>query len=241
MVGAQGIYDRLQRFVEHAEPALLPVGAIALVAIEALDTRLVQLGRLALLQVQLFTAAQGYAHGMLQYHHTGRVGLLFDQKARAQRPRVAQCSAYDKGPRGIGGHLYHQRALVQPQQALAGREVEIDGAAGVQAQTAAVGEGQFAALAGAGTQIREQGLTAVTVRCKPGAAAEQADADQAAQYVAASVVGLQQRFAQAGRRAAHPLIGRAKAALQFLPGLRVVRGGSQPVTEGRLGCCVGAP
>lgn len=121
---------------------------------------------------------------------------MLDQEARAERTDLTLSAAHNEGARPVRCHLDHEGALVQVQQAMLGGGGEIGGAAGVQVQLAAISQGEMASFAGAGAQACHQRLAWLAAAAEPEPATEQADADQAAQQVAAAWFVLQQALAQ---------------------------------------------
>ncbi|MND99539.1 hypothetical protein D3C80_919260 [compost metagenome] len=219
---------------------------MALVIVQGFDALRVEQGGMAFVDIQLGAIGQPCPDRMLEHHHAGGVGFLADQKTCTQCTHVALGTAHVQRARGVGGNLNQQAALTQDQQALLRVELQVDRAAGIEAQTTTVGQGEVAPLTTTGAQIGQQRFAHLAARAQPQAAAEHTEGGNAAQQIAARSCRLQQhpaRFPGLARgpavEAAYRLAGAAEALLQAFPGLRVSGVTGKPQVELRLQCSVG--
>ncbi|MNE51602.1 hypothetical protein D3C80_1462370 [compost metagenome] len=128
--------------------------------------------------------------------------------------------------------------MAQQQQTLAGIEAQIDGAGAVQAQAAAIGQGEGASFAAGGVQVGQPALGRVAAPAPPQGTAEQAKAGQGAQHFAARAVGFKQHPTCLGHMPRGALLKGAQrgarlaqALLQPIPGQLVRRILLQPVRQ----------
>jgi hypothetical protein len=245
-VGAQGIHHLIQRFVEHVQAPVQPVGAMPLITGETDYPLPVEQSRLAFLQDRLAAVEQARLDRMLKHQNPAGITLLGHQETRAQRAHFALGGAYAQRTPGIGGHLDQQFAVAQDHQSLLSIELQVDRALGVQAQAAAIGQVEVPALPTPGVQVGEQVVAQWTARPQPQTATEQAEACDQPQCIAARFLGLQEQLSSLRGLAGNPSIkgaqGIKRAAEAFLqrgPGLCVGRVHGQPGIEAFLQSCVG--
>lgn len=76
-------------------------------------------------------------------------------------------SAHAQRPLRVGRHLNHQFAVAQDDQALVWVELHIHRALRIQAQAAAIGQGECLALAARGVQVGQQVVAQRAARRQP--------------------------------------------------------------------------
>ncbi|MNH21025.1 hypothetical protein D3C79_808170 [compost metagenome] len=149
-----------------------------LLAIQTLDAIAAQQCCLPLLQVLPAAIGQAGAHAVLEHHNAGGVGLLAHQETGAQCLHLPLRRAHPQRPERVCRDLDQQLSAAQYQQPLVGIEVQVDGTATVEAQAAAIGQGEAAPLATGGVQVGQPVLCPVAAPAAPGCGSSDAQASQ---------------------------------------------------------------
>lgn len=154
----------MQGLVEDLKAALKPCSPLLLLARQPFYGVAAQQGSLPLVQLRPLSIGQTGADTVLQHHDPGGVLFLADQKPCPQSLYLPLCGTHAQRPQWIACNLNQQLAVTQHQKTLPGIELYVYRTGAVQAQAAAVCQGEAAPLATACVQVGQPALGGVADR-----------------------------------------------------------------------------